>query len=121
MLIILSTCDYIVDNLLDLVVYGLQNLTQYLCESIHSSLLPANKEHENEIKAKNEYLIDNCVDLLECLDRILQIRHLQYYPKLSSNTISNLNKFLEFVFINLTDVYPLLAVRLTKLLQFLNK
>jgi hypothetical protein len=81
-----------------------------------------NKESENEVlQLRNEYLIDNCVDLLDCLDRIVQIRLLQYYSNLSPNTIQSLNKLLDFMFINLTDVYPLLAVKLTKLLQILHK
>ncbi len=135
LLVCLSTCDYLIENLLNSILYALQTLIKYLCESMNYCQSAANtnittttkntKEHEtqmmNDLKPKNEYLIENCVDLLDCVDKILQIRLLKYYTKLNSDLVLNLNKLIDFMFIHLTDVYPLLAVKLTKLLQILNK
>jgi hypothetical protein len=117
--------------LLNSIIYAIQSLIKYLCESINNCVsnkvvltksdLKDNESLIEEIKLKNGYLIENCIDLLDCVDRILQIRLLKYYSHLNSSLIDSLKNLIDFMFINLTDLYPLLAVKLTKLLQILNK
>jgi len=106
MLINLSMCDYLLDFILDAMIVTLKTVSTYLRES--------------EDKENNEALILNTSFILECLDSIINLRSLSYNTKINAELKKNLNELLNFVFIELSDSYPFLAIRIAKLIE-LNK
>ena len=109
MLICLSSCDYLLDHLLRSVIFGLQNCCSYLCDN-HSRI---------EINNLN-ILLENTISLLECLDSIANIRNLGNFTKIDSNVKIEMHKFLNTIFIQLTDIYPILAIKMARTIQILN-
>ena len=111
MLICLSSCDYLLDHLLMSIIFGLQNSSIYLCE---------NYAIERTIPENENFLLQNTISLLECFDSIINIRSLGNYTKIDSNVKNDLNKLLNTIFIQLTDIYPILAIKMAKSMQMLN-
>jgi hypothetical protein len=108
MLICLSSCDYLLDHLLSSILFGLQNSCSYLCDNLSI-----------EISALNT-LLENTMALLECLDSIINIRNLGNFTKIDSNVKIDLHKLLNTIFIQLTEIYPVLAIKMAKTIQILN-
>ena len=111
MLISLSACDYLLEHLFKSILFGLQNSATYLCDNY----VAANTNDDDE-----NILLQNMISLLECLDSIINIRNLDNFTKISSNIKLDLNKFLNTIFIQLTDIYPILAIKMAKSIQMLN-
>lgn len=118
MLICLSTCDYLLDHLFKTFIFGFQNMTEYLCENNNQFNTKIGKKSTN--KNHLDCLIENSIILLDSFDFILNIRCLDNYTKISTCTRDELLKFLNSIFIQLTEYYPLLAIKMAKTIQLLN-
>ena len=108
MLIAISTSDYLLNPVLGSIIVNLQIVTDYLCE-------PVGQKSPLEI----ESITSDCVQLCTCAQSILKIRLLDNYNPLTVQIQEQLSKFLNHVFINLTDCYPLIAIEFSKLIQLL--
>lgn len=109
MLVCLSSCDYLLDHFFKSVIFGLQNSITYLCDNYISNT-------DDNINV----LLQNTISLVECLDSVINIRNLGNFTKIDSDVKLDLNKFLNKVFIQLTDIYPILAIKMVKSIQMLN-
>jgi hypothetical protein len=112
-LIVLSTSDYLLNSVLVSIIENLQIVIDFLCEKA-SRPDPANE------KAELENIANNCIELCNCVDSIVKIRLLDNYTPINTQIRAHLTKFLNSVFINLTDTYPLIAIQLSKLIQLLS-
>ena len=107
-LITFSTSDYLLNPVLHSIIKSLRITISFLCEQINAS--------EEQI----ESTASNCIQLANCTEMIIRIRHLDNFNTINSKVKLNLLNCLNTIFINLTEVYPLLAIEMSKLIQLLN-
>lgn len=115
MLIVLSTSDYLLNPVLDKTIKSLQVSIDYICEK---SLTVATAGTLPMEAISN--IAQNCSHLSNSVEFIVKLRHLDNFREINSQVKRNLVHNLNTVFIRLTDVYPLLAIQMSKLMQLLN-
>lgn len=117
-LISLSTSDYLVNSVILAIVKNLQIAIDYLHEK--SKIKPPNPiMDEKQQKIETENTAHNCIHLCSCIESIVHCRLLSNYTPLSDTIKTYLNKFLNTVFINLTQSHPIIAIQASKVIQLL--
>ncbi len=119
-LIVFSTSDYLVNYVL---YFAIEEL-QLIADTIIKLIDELNNQCVNEIErsTKTRYIqasSNNCRLLSNCLESIIKIRNLENFTSISNKLKTNMNSILNTIFIKLTDVYPLLAIEISKLIQLL--
>ena len=77
---------------------------------------------EEDLKNKSliaDTLYSNCRLLTNCVESIVKIRNLENFTPITSKLKSTINTALNEILIKLTDLYPLLAIEMTKIIQIL--
>ncbi len=113
MIIIVSTSDYLLNPVLYSIIRGLHMIIDYICNGNR-------RQTSVDENADAENIAFNCWHLTNCIEFILNIRNLDNFSVINNHVKEKLYQTLNTIFINLTDVYPLLAIKLSKLMQFLN-
>jgi len=119
-LIVFSTSDYLVNYVL---YFAIEEL-QLIADTIIKLIDELNNQCVNEIErsTKTRYIqasSNNCRLLSNCLESIIKIRNLENFTSISNKLKTNMNSILNTIFIKLTDVYPFLAIEISKLIQLL--
>lgn len=118
MLIILSTSDYLLNQVLYSIVKSLRITIDYLCERfrMHNS-----SDNDSAVSSEDlENITENSTTLSNCVEFIIKMRSLDNFHLINSKVKLNLLNILNSTFINLTDCYPLLAIQMSKLIQLLS-
>jgi hypothetical protein len=119
-LIVFSTSDYLVNY----VLYFTMDAMQLILDAI----IRLKEELGNERVTENEHstkmlqaqtLIYNCRLLTTCIESIIKIRNLENYTTITTKLKLNMNSILNTIFIKLSNVHPLLAIEISKLIQLL--
>jgi hypothetical protein len=67
-----------------------------------------------------EQIFHNSRCLIDCIESIIKLRLLDNITSLSSQLKQSLSQLLNSIFINLADIFPLMAIHLSKLIQLLS-
>jgi len=94
------------------IINTLQAVVDYLCEKS-----AAGKEKD---PMEIESVASDCIQLSNCTQTIIRIRLLDNYENLGLQFKDQLAKFLNSIFINLADSYPLIAIEFSRLIQLLS-
>ena len=122
MLTCLSMCDWLLEYILNSILFGLENFIVYLCD-FNSNSTTTSTGHDDSVMingATEEASIENCLLILDTFDSIIRLRLLDNYTCLNENLKLNLGKTLNLIFIKLTELHPLLAIQMAKIIQLLN-
>lgn len=115
MIIIISTSDYLLNPVLFSIIKGLQFMIEYICSRKGTNLL---SEYCQNTEAEN--IAFNCWHLIDCIEFIINIRSLDNFSVINNHVKERVFNILNTIFINLTEIYPLLAIKMSKLIQLLD-
>jgi len=117
MIMIISTSDHLLNTVLNSTIKSLQISVDYICEMYKRE----NQQGQNrEMLEELECLAQNCSQLANCIEFIVRLRNLENFSSINSQVKTNLIHILNTVFINLSDIYPLLAIQMSKVMQLMN-
>lgn len=130
MLIIFSTSDYLLNIVLSLTIKSLQISIDYVCEKLRTSRGGINYQQiqngqaqidprQAEIGEELECTAQNCSRLANCIEFIVQIRNLDNFKGINREVKVNVLQILNSIFIHLTEIYPMLAIQMSKIMQLL--
>lgn len=119
-LIVFSTSDYLVNY----VLYFTMDAMQLILDAIIRLKEELGNERVTEIEHSTKMLqaqalIYNCRLLTTCMESVIKIRNLENYTAITNKLKTNMNSILNTIFIKLTNVHPLLAIEISKLIQLL--
>ncbi len=120
MLTCLSMCDWLLEYILNSILFGLENFIVYLCDFNSTTTITGHDDSVMINSAIEEASIENCLLILDTFDSIIRFRLLDNYTCLNENLKQNLGKTLNLIFIKLTELHPLLAIEMAKIIQLLN-
>ncbi len=117
MIIIISTSDYLLNMVVNSTIKSLQISVDYICE-MHQRAIQTDKN--TEMNNDLEFLAQNCSQLANCIEFIVRLRNIDNFSKINGQVKMNLIHILNTVFINLSEIYPLLAIQISKIMQLMN-
>jgi hypothetical protein len=117
MIMIISTSDHLLNTVLNSTIKSLQISVDYICEMYKRENQP---DQNREMLEELECLAQNCSQLANCIEFIVRLRNLDNFSSINSQVKTNLIHILNTVFINLSDIYPLLAIQMSKVMQLMN-
>ncbi len=117
MIMIISTSDHLLNTVLNSTIKSLQISVDYICEMYKRENQP---DQNREMLEELECLAHNCSQLANCIEFIVRLRNLDNFSSINSQVKTNLIHILNTVFINLSDIYPLLAIQMSKVMQLMN-
>jgi len=98
-------------------IKSLQISVDYICE-MHQRAIQTDKN--TEMNNDLEFLAQNCSQLANCIEFIVRLRNIDNFSKINGQVKMNLIHILNTVFINLSEIYPLLAIQISKIMQLMN-
>ncbi|CAF0755373.1 unnamed protein product [Brachionus calyciflorus] len=121
-LFIFSTSDYLLNQIVFSIINSLKISIEYLLDMKRFLQINSQLDDSSRLEKQNEIhnVSNNCILLTECLAAIAQMRLLEYYTPISDQTKIYLNNTLNSIFINLTDTFPIIAIKLSKLIQLIS-